>query len=43
MSNKQECGCGRSPTGFCIGWHSLSETEYKAKLTQYENRKKTKK
>lgn len=19
------CGCGRSPTGFCIGWHGLSE------------------
>lgn len=22
------CGCGRSPTGFCIGWHSLSEDVY---------------
>lgn len=19
------CGCGRSPTGNCIGWHSLTE------------------
>jgi hypothetical protein len=23
-----ECGCGRSPTGKCIGWHNLSEEEY---------------
>ena len=22
------CGCGRSPTGNCIGWHGLSETEF---------------
>jgi hypothetical protein len=22
------CGCGRSPTGFCIGWHGLSEEVY---------------
>jgi hypothetical protein len=22
------CGCGRSPTGKCIGWHSLSESMY---------------
>jgi len=22
------CGCGRSPTGDCIGWHSLSEDMY---------------
>ncbi len=22
------CGCGRSPTGDCIGWHSLSEEMY---------------
>ena len=22
-----ECGCGRSPTGKCIGWHNLSEEE----------------
>lgn len=23
-----ECGCGRSPTGKCIGWHSLPEELY---------------
>ena len=22
------CGCGRSPTGKCIGWHGLSEDVY---------------
>jgi hypothetical protein len=26
------CGCGRSPTGKCMGWHALSEAEYQAKL-----------
>ena len=40
---KNECGCGRSPTGLCIGWHNLSETDYKAKLAIYEERQKNKK
>lgn len=22
------CGCGRSPTGKCCGWHSLTEEQY---------------
>jgi hypothetical protein len=22
------CGCGRSPTGDCIGWHGLTEEAY---------------
>lgn len=29
--NKEEfgkCGCGRSPTGKCIGWHGYSEEQY---------------
>ena len=30
-----KCGCGRSPTGKCIGWHSLSESEFQAKLHNY--------
>mgnify|MGYP001271302449 CR=1 FL=1 len=30
-----ECGCGRSPTGKCIGWHKLSEEEYLEKLEEY--------
>lgn len=25
------CGCGRSPTGNCIGWHNLTLAEYEAK------------
>ena len=25
------CKCGRSPTGDCIGWHSLTPAEYEAK------------
>ena len=28
---KGSCGCGRSPTGLCIGWHSLTEDQYKEK------------
>jgi hypothetical protein len=23
-----KCGCGRSPTGKCIGWHGMTENEY---------------
>jgi hypothetical protein len=23
------CGCGRSPTGDCIGWHGLNEEQLK--------------
>ena len=26
------CGCGRSPTGNCCGWHALTESEYMDKL-----------
>lgn len=26
------CGCGRSPTGDCIGWHALSEEQYQEEL-----------
>ncbi len=29
------CGCGRSPTGDCIGWHGLSEEAYQQKLKEY--------
>jgi hypothetical protein len=31
-----QCGCGRSPTGKCIGWHALSEEDYQAKSAEYE-------
>ena len=30
-----QCGCGRSPTGKCMGWHALTETEYQSKLESY--------
>ena len=29
------CGCGRSPTGDCIGWHGLSEEQLKAAQEKY--------
>lgn len=31
-----QCGCGRSPTGKCIGWHVLTEEAYQAKMVEYE-------
>tara|TARA_Y100000022_G_scaffold120112_1_gene103794 strand:- start:302 stop:505 length:204 start_codon:yes stop_codon:yes gene_type:complete len=36
MSEAPKCGCGRSPTGNCMGWHALSEEEYKEKKAAYE-------
>ena len=38
MSEARTCGCGRSPTGNCIGWHKLSKEEYEAKLAAYEEK-----
>ena len=32
---KGTCGCGRSPTGNCIGWHALTESEFQSKLESY--------
>tara|TARA_B100001559_G_scaffold254059_1_gene217978 strand:- start:84 stop:212 length:129 start_codon:yes stop_codon:yes gene_type:complete len=37
------CGCGRSPTGECMGWHSLTEEEYQDKLAQWNADQKNKK
>ena len=31
-----KCGCGRSPTGMCKGWHGLSKEEYEQKLAEYK-------
>ena len=42
MSEKNNCGCGRSHTGKCIGWHSLSEEEYLKKKENYETNKNKK-
>jgi len=36
------CGCGRSPTGECMGWHSLTEEEYQDKLAQWNADQKKK-
>ena len=36
MNSHNKCGCGRSPTGFCIGWHALSEDAYKKAKSDYE-------
>ena len=33
-NNPNACGCGRSPTGKCIGWHALTNEQYKAKLEE---------
>jgi hypothetical protein len=29
------CGCGRSPSGFCIDWHRLDEATYQVRLAEY--------
>ena len=31
-----KCGCGRSPTGKCIGWHGLTEEQYQERLEKYQ-------
>ena len=36
------CGCGRSPTGKCIGWHKLSEEQYLIKKAEYEAKQQNK-
>jgi len=28
------CGCGRSPTGKCVGWHGLTEEQWIEGKTQ---------
>jgi hypothetical protein len=30
-----KCGCGRSPTGKCIGWHGLNEEQLKEAQAKY--------
>ncbi len=32
------CGCGRSPTGDCCGWHALSEQEYQKRLAEHQEK-----
>ena len=42
MNEAPKCGCGRSPTGNCIGWHELTEEEFQEKLAIYEASNKPK-
>lgn len=35
-----KCGCGRSPTGKCIGWHGLSEEEFQKRLLEHAEQNK---
>ena len=32
------CGCGRSPTGNCCGWHALTEDEFKQALAEHHDK-----
>lgn len=32
IAEPTKCGCGRSPTGFCVGLHKLSEQEWSVHL-----------
>jgi hypothetical protein len=34
------CGCGRSPTGDCCGWHSLTEEQYKESFKLWKEKQK---
>lgn len=36
---KGTCGCGRSPTGDCCGWHGLTEEAFQKKLAEYQEKK----
>ena len=31
-----KCGCGRSPTGYCMGWHGLNEQQLKEAQEKYQ-------
>lgn len=36
---KGTCGCGRSPTGDCVGWHKLTTSQYLEKLKEHERQR----
>ena len=36
------CGCGRSPTGKCCGWHGLNEEQLKEAQAKYQAEQKNK-
>jgi hypothetical protein len=37
----KDCGCGRSPTGKCIGWHNLTNEDYLQKKKDHEDKSLT--
>ena len=43
MTKENKCGCGRSPTGQCIGWHALSEEDYLKRKKAFETKQAQKK
>ena len=43
MSEANTCGCGRSLTGKCTGWHNMTEEQYAEKKAQYEAKQALKK
>jgi len=36
LESGNTCGCGRSPTGQCCGWHGLTENDYQARKAEWE-------
>ena len=38
VSEANNCGCGRSPNGKCVGWHKLTEEQYAEKKAAWEAR-----
>lgn len=32
----KDCGCGRSPTGKCVGWHNLTNEQYEKQKARFE-------
>ena len=38
MAEANKCGCGRTPSSKCIGWHGLSEDDYQKRLAAYQVR-----
>jgi hypothetical protein len=39
QTKKGTCGCGRSPTGDCCGWHGLTEEDFQQRKELYETGK----
>lgn len=37
---KPTCGCGRSPDGYCRGWHALTNEQYQVKLAEHNSAEK---